>query len=59
MNREQYHYAVQNHDRLQLEKYIATIPLNVNRAGKHFKKLIKQYHEQPQKRRTKTNETMA
>jgi len=43
---EEYEQAVKVIDRTRLEAYINTIPYNINRSGKHFQKLIKNFKNQ-------------
>ena len=47
---EEYEQAVKQIDRVQLEAYCATIPPKINRAGKHFQKLIKDFKQQQHER---------
>jgi ADP-dependent phosphofructokinase/glucokinase len=46
MTREQYHQLVTTFDQRKIQDQIERIPLNINRAGKHYQKLIKQIYEQ-------------
>lgn len=39
---EQYHQAIATFDDDTMQKQIDRIPYNVNRAGKHYKKLLQQ-----------------
>ena len=45
MTKEQYHHLVANYDRHRIEALIARIPQNVNRAGRHYRKLVKEIYE--------------
>ena len=42
---DQYYKAVQRIDQDRIDQEIDRIPLNVNRAGKHYRKLIKEIRE--------------
>lgn len=42
---EEYYALVSTYDARRIEKQIDQIPLNINRAGKHYKKLVKQIYE--------------
>ena len=44
MTAEDYYTLVSTHDERKRESAIARIPSNINRAGKHYKKLIKQIY---------------
>lgn len=48
MTRSEYHRLAPTFNRRQLliDQAIDRIPQNVNRAGRHYKKLLKQIHEQ-------------
>jgi hypothetical protein len=53
MNKSEYHAKIATFDRdsraahqAQLDTLIDRIPQNVNRAGRHYQKLIKQIHAQ-------------
>jgi len=49
MTKEQYHALAPTFD--PRDQLVALIPLNVNRAGKHYKKLLKEIYETPITRR--------
>ena len=49
MTREQYHLLAPRFNRHDRE--IAAIPQNINRAGKHYKRLIKEIYEQTHRTR--------
>lgn len=42
MNARQYHEKVKRFDRDREDRLAATIPLNINRAGKRYRQLLKQ-----------------
>lgn len=50
MTQQEYETAVATHDQRIIDQQIARIPLNVNRAGRHYKKLVKQIYENTPKR---------
>lgn len=41
---EWYKWARENYDEVQIEAEIAAIPLNINRAGKLYKKKLKEIY---------------
>lgn len=43
---DEYYALVSTYDQRRIEAEIARIPLNVNRAGKHFRKLVKEIKQQ-------------
>ena len=45
MTREQYHAIVEDYDQHRIQLEIDRIPMNVNRAGKHYKKLLNAIYE--------------
>jgi hypothetical protein len=47
-NAEEYYQAVTTYDERKLQAQIDAIPLNINRAGKHYLQLVKKiYDTQP------------
>ena len=46
MTADQYYALASTIDQRRREEAIARIPLNINRAGKHYKKLVQQIYEQ-------------
>jgi hypothetical protein len=40
MTKEEYHRIVEDYDQHLINLAIDAIPLNINRAGKHYKKLV-------------------
>lgn len=48
MTRNEYHRLAPVYDRPQvaIDNAIATIPQNINRAGKHYQKLIKKIYDE-------------
>lgn len=42
MTRQQYHQAILTYDQDRIKALIDQIPQNVNRAGRHYRKLIKE-----------------
>lgn len=42
MNLQEFNHAVATHDQRRLEALIDRIPQNINRAGAHYRKLVKQ-----------------
>jgi hypothetical protein len=45
MTAEEYYQAVSTYDQRKLQAQIDAIPLNINRAGRLYRKLLKQIHE--------------
>lgn len=45
MTAAEYHHLVATFDQRHIDSQINAIPLNINRAGKHYQKLIKHIHE--------------
>lgn len=45
MTQQEYEHAVATHDQRMIDAAIDRIPLNVNRAGKLYRKLIKKIYE--------------
>ncbi len=47
MTKEDYHRLapLYNRNQVVIDNLIAQIPLNINRAGKHYRKLVKQIYE--------------
>lgn len=42
---DEYYALVSTFDQRRIDEQIARIPWNVNRAGKHYRKLVKEIHE--------------
>lgn len=45
MTADEYHTKVATFDQDRIDQAIARIPLNINRAGKYYRKLVKQIYE--------------
>lgn len=45
MSKAEYHHLVAMYDDRRIEALIDAIPLNVNRAGKTYKKMLKNIYE--------------
>lgn len=44
MKSDEYHRLVSTFDQRRIEAAINNIPLNINRAGKHYRKLVAKIH---------------